>query len=69
MMVPKHPIWEESAKGGKARARKLTRKRRKQISTLGIQARQRQTTKAQRQAIARKAALARWAKRRAPKEA
>lgn len=49
-------------KGGRARAKALTKKRRSEIASEGAAARMKALTKAERSEIAKKAAQKRWAK-------
>ncbi len=51
------------AKGGPARAKALTKKRRSEIAASGAAARVKSLTKAERSEIAKKAAAKRWAKK------
>lgn len=50
-------------KGGKARAKALTKTRRSEIAASGAAARMKALTKAERSEIAKKAAAKRWAKK------
>jgi hypothetical protein len=57
------PKNQAAAELARLRAKKLSRKRRREISAMGVEARMEKMTPEQRSEVARKAAAARWRKK------